>query len=170
MGFFHFHAHVWKTREQYIASVATWSLLLAGLLVTLLIAPSLNDPDHATALAGGLFGLSAMGVQSAFVRLLMRGIPSTSVMTTNTTQVAIDATEILLARLWTSRSVGFPTRTDIGHAGKRLAETVPIMLAFLGGTIAGAAGRSRGGCRLLGATGRNARRADHVGTAPLRFA
>jgi hypothetical protein len=30
------------------------------------------------------------------------------------------------------------TRTDIEHARKRLAETVPIMLAFLGGTIAGA--------------------------------
>ena len=114
------------------------SLLLAGLLVTLLIVPSLNDPDQATALAAGLFGLSAMGVQSAFVRLLMRGTPSTNV-TTNTTQVAIDATEILLARLWTSRSAGLPTCTDIGHARKRLAETVPIMLAFLGGTIAGAA-------------------------------
>jgi uncharacterized membrane protein YoaK (UPF0700 family) len=114
------------------------SLLLAGQLVTLLIVPSLKDPDQATALAAGLFGLSAMGVQSAFVRLLMRGTPSTNVMTTNTTQVAIDATEILLARLWTS-SAGSPTRTDIGHARKRLAETVPIMLAFLGGTIAGAA-------------------------------
>ena len=115
------------------------SLLLAGLLVILLIVPSLNDPDQATALAAGLFGLSAMGVQSAFVRLLMRGTPSTNVMTTNTTQVAIDATEILLARLWTNRSAGFPTPIDIGHARKRLAETVPIMLAFLGGTIAGAA-------------------------------
>jgi uncharacterized membrane protein YoaK (UPF0700 family) len=113
------------------------SLLLAGLLLTLLIVPNLKDPDQATALAAGLFGLSAMGVQSAFVRLLMRDAPSTNVMTTNTTHVAIDATEILLARLWTSRSAGFTTRTDIGHARKRLAETVPIMLAFLGGTIAG---------------------------------
>jgi uncharacterized membrane protein YoaK (UPF0700 family) len=115
------------------------SLLLAGLLVTLLIVPNLNDPDQVTALAAGLFGLSAMGVHSAFVRLLMRGTPSTNVMTTNTTQVAIDATEILLARLWTIRAAGFPTRTDIGHARRRLAETVPIMLAFLGGTIAGVA-------------------------------
>jgi uncharacterized membrane protein YoaK (UPF0700 family) len=86
------------------------SLLLAGLLLSLLIVPNLNDPDQATALAAGLFGLSAMGVQSAFVRLLMRDTPSTNVMTTNTTHVAIDATEILLARLWTSRSAGFPTR------------------------------------------------------------
>jgi uncharacterized membrane protein YoaK (UPF0700 family) len=115
------------------------SLLLAGLLFALLMVPNLSDPDQPTALAAGLFGLSAMGVQSAFVRLLMPGTPSTNVMTTNTTQVAIDATEILLARLWTSRSAGLPTRVDIGHARKRLSETVPIMLAFLGGTIAGAA-------------------------------
>jgi uncharacterized membrane protein YoaK (UPF0700 family) len=108
------------------------SLLLAGLLVSLLIVPNLNDPDQATALAAGLFGLAAMGVQSAFVRLLMRGTPSTNVMTTNTTQVAIDATEILLVRLWTSRSAGLPTRTDIEHARKRLAQTV----GFLKGQIA----------------------------------
>jgi NADPH:quinone reductase-like Zn-dependent oxidoreductase len=40
------------------------------------------------------------------------------------------------------------------------------MLAFLGGTIAGAMASRGGGCRLLGATDRNARRADHAGIAP----
>ena len=115
------------------------SLLLAGLLVTVLIVPNMTEPDQPAALVAGMFGLCAMGVQSAFVRLLMRGAPSTNVMTTNTTQVAIDASEILLARLWTGRSAGFPTRADIGHARKRLAETVPIVLAFLAGTIVGAA-------------------------------
>jgi uncharacterized membrane protein YoaK (UPF0700 family) len=114
------------------------SLLLAGLLMTVLIVPDLKDPDQPAAIVAGLFGLCAMGVQSAFVRLLMRGVPSTSVMTTNTTQVAIDATELLLARLWATRSAGFPTRDDIGLARKRLAETVPIVLAFLAGTVAGA--------------------------------
>ena len=58
------------------------SLLLAGLLFALLMVPNLSDPDQPTALAAGLFGLSAMGVQSAFVRLLMRGTPPTNVMTT----------------------------------------------------------------------------------------
>jgi hypothetical protein len=38
-----------------------------------------------------------MGMQSALVRLLVQGSPSTSVMTTNTTQLAIDTTEFLLA-------------------------------------------------------------------------
>jgi uncharacterized membrane protein YoaK (UPF0700 family) len=127
------------------------SLLLAGLLATVLIVPDLTDPDQPAALVAGLFGLSAMGVQSAFVRLLMRGIPSTNVMTTNTTQVAIDATEILLARLWTGRSAGFPTRADIGHARNRLAATVPVVLAFLAGTIGGAVAAHRVGfvCLML---------------------
>jgi uncharacterized membrane protein YoaK (UPF0700 family) len=113
------------------------TLLLAGLLAAMLVAPSLTDPDQPAALVSGLLGLSAMGVQSAFVRLLRRGTPSTNVMTTNTTQVAIDATEVLLARLWTGRSTGFPTGVDIEGARKRLVETVPIVLAFLLGTIAG---------------------------------
>ena len=96
------------------------SLLLAGLLVTMLVAPNMNDPDQPAALVAGMFGLCAMGVQSAFVRMLMAGTPSTNVMTTNTTQLAIDATEMLLARVWTGRSGGFPASADIGRARKRV--------------------------------------------------
>ena len=104
----------------------------------MLVVPDMTDPDQPTALVAGMFGLGAMGVQSAFVRLLMANTPSTNVMTTNTTQLAIDATEVLLARLWTGRSGGFPTSADIGRAQKRFVETAPIALAFLIGTIAGA--------------------------------
>ncbi len=113
------------------------SLLLAGLLAVPLVVPDINSPDQPAALAAGLCGLCAMGVQSAFVRLLMRGAPSTNVMTTNTTQLAIDATEVLLARLWTGGPAAFSTTPDVGSARKRLAETIPIVLAFLAGTIAG---------------------------------
>ena len=37
-----------------------------------------------------------MGVQSGLVRLLIKGSPSTNVMTTNTSQLAVDATELFL--------------------------------------------------------------------------
>jgi len=114
------------------------SLLLACLLVTMLVVPDMTNPDQPAALVAGAFGLCAMGVQSAFVRLLMADTPSTNVMTTNTTQLAIDVTEVLLARLWPGRSGGFPTSADMGIAHKRFVETVPIVLAFLIGTIAGA--------------------------------
>lgn len=47
-----------------------------------------------------MFGLAAMGVQSAAVRLLMRGVASTNLMTTNTSQIPIDATQQAWARLY----------------------------------------------------------------------
>ncbi len=43
-----------------------------------------------------------MGVQSAMVRLLMRGVASTNVMTTNTTQMAVDAHASVVARVASS--------------------------------------------------------------------
>ena len=116
------------------------SLLLASLLIIGMWVPDIGGPDHPAALAAGLLGLCAMGVQSGFVRLLLRNIPSTNVMTTNVTNLAIDTTVLLLERVRgaTSPSWGFPTADDIGGARKRLAVLLPIMLAFLLGTIAGA--------------------------------
>src|SRR5215470_14704537 len=58
---------------------------LAGLLLTALIGAPLADPNAATVVAASLLGLFAMGTQSATVRLLMKDVASTNVMTTNTT-------------------------------------------------------------------------------------
>jgi len=41
----------------------------------------------------------AMGTQSVLVRLLMRGVPQTNVMTGNMTQLAIESTELVNAWL-----------------------------------------------------------------------
>ncbi|MGA2126173.1 MAG: YoaK family protein [Xanthobacteraceae bacterium] len=119
-------------------------LLLVGLAAAALSGP-LAGPDEPRALAAGLFGLGAMGVQSAFVRLTMRGACSTNVMTTNTTQVAVDATVLLLARL---ERGGFPRlrpALDPGEARGRLAQTLPVVLAFLAGTLGGAVACDRVG-------------------------
>ena len=62
----------------------------------------------------------------------MRSVASTNVMTTNTTQIAIDATELFLAWLERCRRGG-RIRT-IAHP---LCRTLPIMLGFLLGTAAG---------------------------------
>src|SRR5262245_62724672 len=75
--------------------------VLTGLLLTALIGVPLADPNAATVVAASLLGLFAMGTQSATVRLLMKDVASTNVMTTNTTQIAIDATELLFA--WRAR-------------------------------------------------------------------
>ena len=68
----------------------------------------------------------------------MRSVASTNVMTTNTTQIAIDATELVLA--W---QAGRRTPADAAVAAAyaaaraRLARLAPIMLGFLLGTAAG---------------------------------
>jgi uncharacterized membrane protein YoaK (UPF0700 family) len=70
--------------------------LLAAFLLLGLFTPFRHEPNAPSTIAAALLGLSAMGVQSAAVRLLMPGVASTNVMTTNTTLFAIDAGELLL--------------------------------------------------------------------------
>lgn len=89
-----------QLRAQGKAALA-WCLtleavLLAGLLAAGIGAP-FADPDAGWSLVASFLALSAMGVQSALVRLLMRGVASTNVMTTNMTLIGIDFAEFLLA-------------------------------------------------------------------------
>src|SRR5712672_313801 len=109
--------------------------LLAGLLACWLRAGPFTDPDAPAAVLASLFGLLAMGMQSALVRLL--GYPSTNVMTTNTTQLAIDATELAMAWRARRRSPA-DARIAAEYTGvrDRLAGLGPIVLGFLAGTIA----------------------------------
>src|SRR5260370_1470097 len=79
--------------------------VLTGFLLTALIGRPLANPNAASVTAASLLGLFAMGTQSATVRLLMKDVASTNVMTTNTTQIGIDATELLLACQASSSSV-----------------------------------------------------------------
>jgi uncharacterized membrane protein YoaK (UPF0700 family) len=79
-----------------------------------------------------------MGMQSATVRLLMKNVASTNVMTTNTTQIAVDATELGFA--WHARRrapADAAAAAAYNAARMRLAGLFPVMLAFLLGTAAG---------------------------------
>jgi uncharacterized membrane protein YoaK (UPF0700 family) len=121
-----------------------WTLGLEALLLTcfLLIGVSASpfrSPNGIAELATAFFGLSAMGVQSAQVRLVLKGVPSTNVMTTNTTLIAIETTEIALAwwRLRTSRADSDEIARFTAARG-RLMQLVSIALGFLAGTVLGA--------------------------------
>jgi uncharacterized membrane protein YoaK (UPF0700 family) len=111
--------------------------LLAGLLACWLRGGPFTDPDAPAAATASLLGLLAMGMQSALVRLL--GYPSTNVMTSNTTQLAIDVAELAMA--WQARRRS-PADATIAaaYAGlkDRLAVLGPIVLGFMAGSIAGA--------------------------------
>src|SRR5262245_5860020 len=95
-------------------------------------------PNAAVLGVGSLLGLFAMGTQSAAVRLLMQRVASTNVMTTNTTQIAIDATELVLAWQAGRRApADAAVAAAYAAARARLAHLFPIMLGFLLGTASG---------------------------------
>jgi uncharacterized membrane protein YoaK (UPF0700 family) len=81
------------------AALALETLLLVGLAASFAAGSPFAGPKTTPVVVASMFGIAAMGVQSAAVRLLMRGVASTNVMTANTTQIAIDATQLAWARL-----------------------------------------------------------------------
>ncbi|HZP77004.1 MAG TPA: YoaK family protein [Pseudolabrys sp.] len=132
-----------ETREKSPATLAlclTIELaLLTGLMVVGLLAAPFPDPNAPAALLAASLGLLAMGLQSAMVRLVLHGVASTNVMTTNTTQFAIDVAEWLIAA-WRSRG---PAATDAAraartHATLRVTTLGPIMAGFVTGCLCGA--------------------------------
>lgn len=121
------------------AALALETVLLAGLFVALLVGGPFAGPNTAGAIWASLCGLAAMGVQSGLVRLLVKGVPSTNVMTTNTTQLAIEATEFVLtlrARRDAPEDAAIAAEHERVRA--RLNAIWPVVLGFLAGTIAGA--------------------------------
>jgi uncharacterized membrane protein YoaK (UPF0700 family) len=113
-------------------------LLLAYMLTGLVAGPfTIGTPP---AVFAATFGLLAMGVQSAMVRLMLRGVPSTNVMTTNTTQLAIDVTQWLIASRRVSGPMGDVARAVREEAAEKILALAPIMGAFLIGCAAGGIG------------------------------
>jgi hypothetical protein len=83
--------------------------------------------------------MAAMGAQSALVRLLMRSVATTNVMTTNTTLLAINAAEILLD-LFERRKVGSTRASNPNYAQAQIefVALLPTVLGFFLGTALGA--------------------------------
>ena len=113
------------------------ALLIAFLAVAIGWAP-LDDPDAWPSFFASALGLAAMGVQSALVRLLMRGYASTNVMTTNTTQLAIDIADCFLTWRAFHRTPGEDTARALAAARTRFGNLFPLVVCFAFGTAAGA--------------------------------
>jgi uncharacterized membrane protein YoaK (UPF0700 family) len=125
-------------------ALAVETALLVGLFASWLVGAPLRGPDAPAAVCAALFGLCAMGVQSALVRLVIRGAPSTNVMTSNTTQLAIDATDLAIA--WRARRRApddAALASEHAQARERFNMLWPVVLGFLAGTIAGALAYAR---------------------------
>ncbi len=133
-----------RGRSALAAALALETVLLGGLFVCWLFAAPFRGPDAAAAVLASVFGLSAMGVQSALVRLLGKGAPSTNVMTTNTTQFAIDVTEVVLTWRALRRAPCDAARADAhARAVAQFNRLWPIVLGFLAGTVTGALAYAR---------------------------
>ena len=119
-------------------ALALECVLLATFLVLGLTLP-MRNPNAPVTVVAAMLGLSAMGVQSALVRLLMPGVASTNVMTTNTTLFAIDTGEFLLG--WHGKRGGnAAAAAQFAAARERLSQLIPLGIGFFAGTVAGAFG------------------------------
>jgi uncharacterized membrane protein YoaK (UPF0700 family) len=124
-----------RPRVALAWSLSVECLLLIGFFATCMTGTPFRGPDAPVATIALLFGMAAMGAQSALVRLLMRGVASTNVMTTNTTLLAISAAEIFLG--WIERrKAGSNTRYAQAH--REFVALVPLGLGFFAGTALGA--------------------------------
>lgn len=123
------------------AALAIETALIAAFFAIGIVGAPFERPDAPLAVAAGLLGISAMSVQSTLVRLLVAGAPSTNVMTTNTTQLAIDAAEWLIAfRRRRAKPSDPGAQNALIAARRRFAGLFSVMAAFLGGTVCGAFG------------------------------
>jgi uncharacterized membrane protein YoaK (UPF0700 family) len=121
-----------------IAFAVEIALIGVFIAVGLAGAPFLR-PDAPLAVATGALGIAAMGMQSALVRLMLRGTPSTNVMTANTTQAAIDLAQWLAAaRRLRKNPDDVDARTEHRQARDRFAVLWPVLAGFLAGTMGGA--------------------------------
>src|SRR5450631_1401066 len=106
-------------------------LLLLAFLASMLDAPL--HPGDPSALLAGMFATAAMGLQNALMRLELASLPSTTVMTVNVTQSAVDVVTML------GRNVD--PRNDAARrdeARKRFTRMWPQICAFTTGAAAGA--------------------------------
>ena len=126
--------------------LALEALLLFGFAVLMLYSWPVTNPDSIRGGIAGLLSAAAMGVQSTLVRLLLRGVPQTNVMTGNSTQLAIDATELVYAKLRPRLGSDDPAlAAQIAESRKRFATVFLVWSGFLVGAMLGAIGYALAG-------------------------
>ena len=104
----------------------------------LLFGPTIQNARDWHGIVAGLIAAAAMGTQSVLVRLLMKGIPQTNVMTGNMTQLGIEMTELLVAWRRTIRNPDPDNKRDFAAVRSRLATVLAIAVGFLLGAATGA--------------------------------
>jgi uncharacterized membrane protein YoaK (UPF0700 family) len=119
--------------------LALEAMLLAIFAAMLLFGPAIKNADDWHGIVAGLVAASAMGAQSVLVRLLMKGIPQTNVMTGNMTQLGIATTELILAwRRFARSRHGAAAIREYQEVRDQLLTVLSVAVGFLVGAAAGA--------------------------------
>lgn len=137
-----------------------WGLALVAALIALFLAVAVAgqpfaSADQLMARAAAVIAFIAMGAESALVRVLFKGSVPANFMTGNVTQVAVEATELVLAGLGVLNA-GDPAadRARIATAKAQIKVLLPMIACFvLGSMIAAHAYIAIGFWSLLLATG-----------------
>ena len=114
----------------------------------ILFGPPIKNATDWHGIVAGLIAASAMGAQSVLVRLLMKGIPQTNVMTGNMTQLGIAITELIVAwrKLADSRHSAEDVE-DFANVRGQLVIVFSVAVGFLVGAAAGAVAFATTGLR-----------------------
>ncbi|HLN40637.1 MAG TPA: YoaK family protein [Xanthobacteraceae bacterium] len=129
--------------------LALEATLLAIFAAMLLFGPAIKNASDWNGIVAGLVAASAMGAQSVLVRLLMKGIPQTNVMTGNMTQLGIATTELILAwRRFAHSGHGAVAIAEFNEVREQLLTVLSVAVGFLvcaaTGAVAFAATNVRG--------------------------
>ena len=128
-----------KNRDALPWMLALETLLLAVFCILMLAGPPVSGPEDWHGIIAGAFAAMAMGAQSVVVRLLMRGIPQTNVMTGNMTQLGIETSELLRAWRRRLRAPDDSHVRDFLAVRARLLVVLSITIGFVLGAVCGAA-------------------------------
>jgi len=115
--------------ESQRAFLALHAVLLAACLALGVARGPFSDSNSPTAVLVGMLAVAAMATQNALTKLTLPGVPSTAVMTTNTTQLTIDVATL-------ARRRGKPE--DLARARGRAAVTSWSVVGFVAGCVGGA--------------------------------
>ena len=125
--------------------LALEAALLAIFTAMLLFGPTIQNARDWHGIIAGLVAASAMGAQSVLVRLLMKGIPQTNVMTGNMTQLGIETTELIRAWRRQAREPDEAHVHDFLAVRARLSVVLSITIGFILGAVGGAAAFAKAG-------------------------
>jgi uncharacterized membrane protein YoaK (UPF0700 family) len=115
------------------------AVLLAVFVAIMLFGPPIKGAADWHGIVSGIFAAMAMGAQSVLVRLLMKGIPQTNVMTGNMTQLGIETTDLILA--WRRRADAPGSAEAVAEFAavkQRLGVVLSVAVGFLAGAASGA--------------------------------